>query len=57
LAIVNVCAVALLVLFVFAEPLRNGVQEFTTELYRATTSASDPAVASTLEKFIDPRND
>ena len=57
LAIVNICAVALLALFVFAEPLKNGVQEFTTGLYRATASASDPAVATALEELIDTRND
>ena len=57
LAIVNVCAVVLLALFVFAQPLRNGVQEFTSGLYHATASASDPAVATALEESIGTRND
>lgn len=59
LMIVNVCAVALLVLFVLAAPLKATVERYSQGLYRATASlppADHPAL-TVLDKMPSDRNE
>ncbi len=44
LALVNVCAIVLILLFVFASPLKNQADRFSRNLYNPTQRSSGPAV-------------
>lgn len=47
-ALVNICAIALLALFVFAQPLKRTADRFSRELYSTTVAADDTSATNAL---------
>ncbi len=52
--LVNICAIALLALFVFAAPLKNQADRFSRNLFNPAPRSSGPAVAATPPSSLPP---